>query len=134
MMEEERIITEDKDSCLSILKEVINSEIKSQCRDLLSELNKSFSDSEKYPKEFENKIFAYKDLWLPYKIATIYTAGLHSYTKLATIKEIFENEVGHMIGDDIQEKSESSSDSVFTLLEKAEDLEKINETYYFKFS
>ena len=94
MLEDQIILSEDKQGCLEILKEVCNTENKSQCRELLGELNKSFSDSEKHPKYFEEKIFAFKHLWLPYKNSQIYTAGLENYTKLATIKEIFDCEVG----------------------------------------
>ena len=87
-------VNEKGEHCLAILKEVCNSENKGQCRALLEELNKSFTEFESFAKEFEDEVFSYKDYWLPYKFNSVYTAGLHSYTKMATIKEIFENPVG----------------------------------------
>ena len=59
----------------------------------MEELIKQFSYYDSIHKKFEKKIFVHKDLWLPYKFQTIYNAGLHSYTKMATIKDIFEKPV-----------------------------------------
>ena len=61
------VVSDKKDACIAILKEVCNSENKTQCRALLAELSKSFSDFENYPAQFEDRIFKYKDYWLPYK-------------------------------------------------------------------
>lgn len=84
-------IDDGADTCLQILQEICGSETKAQCRILLSELNKNFAYYDNYHQEFEDRIFIYKDHWLPYKFQNDFTAGMHSYTKLATIKEIFEN-------------------------------------------
>ena len=79
---------------IDVLKEVCNSETKQHCRHLLKELDNSFKDISETAKQFEQRLFAFKDYWLPYKFTGTYTAGLHSYTKLAVIKEIFDNAAG----------------------------------------
>lgn len=116
------------------MKQVCNSETKSQCRSLLGELNKSFSQFDQSASKFEKEIFKYKDMWLPYKFSSTYTAGLHSYAKLATIKKIFDSELGATEPGHLKVKDfDPSSDSIFTLVSKTEELEKLNETFFFKF-
>ena len=90
-------------------------------------MNDSIREQPELFEEFESKIFKHKDKWLPYKFGNLYNAGMHSYTKLATIKDQFKSSCKN-------QSLENKDFSVFQILDKISELEKINETFHFKFN
>ena len=72
----------------------------------------------------------YKKLWKPFFFREQFTGGLHSYFRHTTIKRYFEDH----LADTIEDKGRPEGKSVQDMLVQVSDLEKINESFYFKYN
>lgn len=110
------------------------SESKTLTREYLSLLKQLLTPYQKCLQYLDQCLFAFKKLWKPFLFREQFTGGQHCYFRFSTIKKYFEEHAADMVKDNADRGGpKPETKSIKELLGQVGDLEKINESFYFKY-
>ncbi|TNV82043.1 hypothetical protein FGO68_gene12297 [Halteria grandinella] len=116
------------------LQDALLSDSKTLTREYLSILKHLLTPYPKCLTYLDQCLLAFKKLWKPFLFREQFTGGQHCYFRYSTIKKYFEEHMEDMQKDNIDRGGpKPESKGIKEILMQVGDLEKINESFYFKY-